>query len=377
MTACGGTETEAPTPESGVSSTAAVEAEPSPSEEPATEPAPEPSPTPPAAFAVLATAGTSTLDGAPGAAGAELMAGSVVEVTAGPVALQYPDGSVVRLDAGSTFTLGEGETRGTLSEGLSWVRVAPQSAGQFALSVGSAVVTAQGTAFAAGCSGGGCHLAVLEGAVDVDGATVAAGQALALTAGGQPTPAGYDTTFAHEFLKAAADADATEIEGAPDALTLAENLGPKFASWVGTMSGTRTVTACTGTDCGSFPVGDVADRTYTFGVDCTTGFPCVGVGTTTYGMGTETLTAELPMSYDGQQVSYSYQSTYPPCSDDTGQYDTTITWTWTADEAAVVDDAYVVTKATGEAKSINASSDPGSCGATGGTNDGALEVARD
>lgn len=304
------------------------------------------------------------------------MAGSVIEVTAGPAVLQYPDGSVIRLDTGSSFTIGDDDSRGTLSEGLSWARVAPQSAGQFALTLGSAVVTAQGTAFAAGCSGGECHLAVLEGAVDVDGAAVTAGQMLGVSAGGQATAASYDTTFAHEFLKAAADADANEVPGAPNAAALAEKLGPTFASWAGTMSGTRTITACTGTDCGNFPVGDVGERTYTFGVDCTGGFPCVGMGTTTYASGTETITAELPMTYNGQQVTYSFESSYPPCADDTGLYQSTLTWTWTANEATVMDGAYLVTSATGEATAVNASTDPGTCGATGGTNDGSIVVTR-
>lgn len=369
LTACGGSEGDAQPEVPATSASDAPEPEPEP------EPAPETTPTPEAEPVVILTLpGTSTLDGETAGAGAELAAGAVIEVTTGPAALTFADGSVLRLDSGAKFTVGEGDDKGVLAEGLSWSRVAPSS--RYVLTVGSARLAAEGTAFAAGCDSATCSLAVLEGAVEADGTQVAAGQLLELS-GDAPAHITYDAIFGNEFVKAAADADAAEINGAPDANALAATLGPAFASWQGTYSGTSTVAECNGV-CDTTTIGEVRDRTYTFEVDCAAGFPCSGIALSPYRDGEVELVAELPMSTDGQSLTYLLETSGAACDDGSGAFEASITWTWTPTEAAVVDGAYVVTAAEGVAAAITQVTDGGTCQTDFyNDNSGTLQASRD
>lgn len=333
------------------------------------------------AAATLLATGSSTVNGTAASEGAALTAGSVVAVAKGPAAIRYGDGSIVRLDSKAEFVVGDGPSRGELRKGLSWIRVAPQGSGSFAITVGGTTLTAKGTAFAA-LAGASTRVSVVEGVVQADaGGTpvdVSAGQ-LGTVKGTSVTTGStnWDATFGNPFILKAANADVASMPGAADAAKLASELGRSYASWAGTYAGTRTITKCSGSDCQFARVGDTAKRTYTFAVDCSAGLPCRGQGVTQWASGNAVKTTKLPMSFDGDTMTYSLQP--PPvraCADGTGSLATTISWRFTATKAAVVSGAYVVTAAKGSGDAVNKATSRGTCGNPGGSSDGAVVVTR-
>ena len=339
-------------------------------------------PSTPVAAAVVARVlvpGTSTLAAGSGAAtvaltaGQEVPGGSTISVSGGPAAIRFTDGSILRLDSGAAFTTDAvAGTRGSLTAGRAWGR----AAGAYALTTPSGPVTAgAGSAFALDCTGGACTTFAFAGSVSGPGGTVAAGYG---TIGGAVKPTNWDMTFALPFLKSSADADARVNAAFPDALGLSKRIGVRFASYAGTFVGTRTRTACTGTDCGAdnLPIGDKAARTYTFAVNCAKGFPCTATGSTQYQTGNVTKTARVPMTYDGRQIRYTFRYKDTNCTDGTGSATAVFVWTFKPITAGAVKGVWAVTRTTGSAFVTNRSTSAAGCDPTNGTNTGTIDVRR-
>ncbi len=305
------------------------------------------------------------------AAGQPVPGGATIAVTSGPTAIQFTDGSILRLDTGSSFTAGTEASRGSLTRGRAWNR----AAAAYTLTTTSGPVSAgAGSAFAIDCTGGACRTFGFAGTVSGASGSVAAGYG---TIGGAVKPTNWDMTFALPFLRSAADADARVSGSYPDAISLSRRIGVRFASFAGIFTGTRVVSACTGTDCDSaIKVGNRAARSYTFSVTCTRSFPCTGIGSTQYVQGTQRRTAKVPMTYDGTQIRYRFTSTFAPCDDGTGRARASFVWTFRPITAGVLGNAWAVTRTTGTAKVTNASSSVGSCGRLQGTNTATVDVRR-
>ncbi len=174
----------------------------------------------------------------------------------------------------------------------------------------------------------------------------------------------YDAVFSDPWVADNAARDAAA--GRPDGSTMYASLGPTFASMTGTFRGQRTVTVaeCTAGPCDvGAAVGDVADRTYEFSIDCTSGFPCVGTVLAQYSLGDTTTEASIPLTFDGATYSWTITGTSEQCTFDNdgdgtyesklGTLDLTISYSLTPTAAEVRDGMYVVTAFHAIADAVN------------------------
>lgn len=329
-------------------------------------------------LAIAGDAQVSTGGGAaaPAADGQELSVGDVVTTGEAPATLLYTDGSIVRLDAASEFEI-SADTRGALHAGRAWNRVAPQTeADGFVIETEAVTVTAKGTAFVLDCTTDAtmCGLTVLEGAVELsDGSTTGEITAPATTnvlegLTGVSLPINWDMAFGDPFVLESANADATLNADFVTADVIGEQLGASFASVEGSYLAIRTVVDCQPDPAictGSRAVGDVAERTYTFSLDCSGGYPCQGTAITEFSQNGQAATEEVPVSFDGTTLTWARDAMEPSCTDDAGQElgstHNVITWTLTPTEAEFIDGKYVMSGGLGTATASNERIDISTC----------------
>ena len=214
--------------------------------------------------------------------------------------IAYLDGSRTRLDISTEFEVlelvddaGVASTRTSMGVGRTWHRVESVGAagGGYSVETSQATATVRGTAFAIEClTPTECTYVVAEGVIELalaDGSIVelVAPAAVTVTNGvaGAVVAVPFDGVFGDPWLADNGARDASA--GFADAATMYQTYGPAYASLNGTFTGTRTVTQldCIGPcDPTSPPVGDVAERSYTFAIDCAGGVPCAGTVATEY-----------------------------------------------------------------------------------------------
>ena len=331
-------------------------------------------------------------------------AGDVVRTDGtGFAEVAYFDGSVTRLDINTSFTVvelsdeeGGSTVRTRMETGRTWNRVEELAEGdEFVVETSVATATVRGTAFAIDCPDATtCTFTVVEGTVTLelpDGSTVdvVAPSAVTVTDGvAAPAVAvPFDGAFGDPWLVENADLDVAA--GFPSKEEIYQAHGPSFGSLSGTFTGTRTVTAltCVTTCVNLPPVGDVADRTYTFAIDCSGGVPCVGTVDTEYRHGLEVIRQQTPLTFDGTTFSWSiaYESGSCQWDDDgdgvfdreTGHASTSIAWAMTPTAAENRGSSYVITAMEGTAHAENVVTVT-DCpdGYLGDTNDGMISVTR-
>jgi hypothetical protein len=333
-------------------------------------------------------------------------AGDVVRTDGtGFAEVAYFDGSVTRLDVNTSFTVveladdeGGSVVRTDMTAGRTWNRVEELAEGdEFVVETSVATATVQGTAFAIECPDDTtCTFTVVEGVVTLelpDGSTVdVVAPSAVKVAGGvaePPVAVPFDGAFGDPWLVENADLDAAA--GFPAKEDVYEAHGPAFGSLDGTFAGTRTVTelACpTICSVNAAPVGDVAERTYTFAIDCSAGVPCIGTVETQYNHDLQTLTENVPLTFDGSAYRWHLAYSSGSCGWDdngdgvvdrtTGNVDVTIDWTMTPTTAEGRDGKFTITAMEGSATAVNTVTDTGGCtdGWMGDTNTGVISVSR-
>ena len=303
----------------------------------------------------------------------------------------YPDGSLTRLDAETELeirALSDVDdvvtTETELVSGRIWNRVEQLAGPDDAFTVDTPVASAtvRGTAFVVDCrTSNACTFTVLEGTIIVapDGGepiTLEAPRSLTVTAAGAPEDAvlvPFDAAFADPWISENAERDVEA--GFPDRVAMYRSYGPALASLEGTFRGTRTIV---GTECldgpgcvPGTPVGDVAEREYTFTVDCSEGYPCTGQVDAEYRIEGEVKSIVVPVVGSASGFSYTFSSSIPVCyfgETGLGNYD--VTWRYegrpTAAEAR--GDRWVVTEIemTAIVENIVTAQDP-DCAAAGYT----------
>jgi hypothetical protein len=316
-----------------------------------------------------ATAFTAITDPEPVAAG-----DTVRTDASGFAEIAYFDGSLTRLDVDTEFevlelvdAVEESAVRTRMGLGRTWHRVESLGeGGEFSVETSVATAVVQGTAFSIACADEtSCTFMVVEGQLRIDlpdGTSVdlVAPAALVVDAEGpgEPMPVPFDGAFGDEWLF---DNGQRDVEpGYPSPAEIFQAHGPSYGSISGTFTGIRTVTAL---DCVTIchpetpPVGDVADRSYTFEIDCSGGIPCIGTIDTEYQIGAEVARATLPIEFDGTSYRWVLEYSGPSCFEDmdgdgeweteTGNRDTTIDWVMTPTAGEIVDDRWVVTDPAG------------------------------
>jgi hypothetical protein len=321
----------------------------------------------------------------------------------------YLDGSRTRLDVNTEFEVlalvddaGVASTRTSMELGRTWHRVESVGAadGGFTVETSQATATVRGTAFAVEClTAEACRYVVAEGVVELalaDGTVIelVAPSAVEVVNGvaGAVVAVPYDGVFGDPWLADNGTRDAAA--GFADAATMYQAHGPAYASLSGTYSGTRTVTqldcvaACHPT---SPPVGDVAERSYTFAVDCSTGVSCAGTVNTEYMNNDQLVTADVPLVFDGATYTWALAYENADCywdENSNGVYDPDVdptegvmasdgSWSMTPAAAEIRDGAWVVTALEGTATFVNVVT-PGTCndGSLGETNVATISVSR-
>lgn len=348
----------------------------------------------------LALAGDAQVSAGGGAAapatdGQKLAAGEVVTTGSTPATLLFEDGSIIRLDVASEFEVG-GDTRGTLRAGRAWNRVAAQTEadgfvietvttstrsqpvarfsaiptpGKFTapIKAEAGTVTAKGTAFVLDCTADPtmCGVTVLEGTVEVSDGSMTGEVAAPSTSNvldglsGASLPINWDMAFGDPFVLESANLDATLNADFVTAGVLGQQLGASFASVESAYLAIRTVTDCQPDPdrCqGSSAIGDVAERTYTFSLDCSAGYPCQGIALTEVSSGGQTRTEVVPLEYDGTTLTWVRDAMEPVCAVggvEHGSKHNLITWVLTPNAAELVDGKYVMTGGTGTASALN------------------------
>jgi uncharacterized cupin superfamily protein len=292
-------------------------------------------------------------DFAPVAATIDARLGDAVRTDAtGFAEIVYPDGSLTRLDADTELEIRALSaidevvaTETELVSGRVWNRV-EQLAGpddEFTVDTPVASATVRGTAFVVDCRAkGACTFTVLEGTIIVtpDGGepiTLEAPRSLTVTAAGAPDDAvlvPFDAAFADPWIVDNTDRDVDA--GFSDRVDMYRTYGPALASIEGTFRGTRTITESECLDGpGCVPgavVGDVAEREYTFSVDCSKGYPCTGQVDAEYLFQGEVTSKVVPVVGSPEGFTYTFDSTGPACflDDGTGLGGLEITWFYDA-----------------------------------------------
>lgn len=302
----------------------------------------------------------------------------------------YFDGSLTRLDIDTEFevlelvdVVDESIVRTRMGLGRTWHRVETLGeTGEFSVETSVATAVVQGTAFSVECfDETSCTFMVVEGALRVDledGTSVdlVAPAALVVDADGvsEPVPVSFDAAFGDEWLfdNGLRDVDNDDLSPAE----IFEAYGPTYGSITGTFTGTRTVTSleCV-TVCIGPGVGDVAERSYTFDIDCSAGIPCTGTIDTEYVDNGENVRALLPVEFDGTTFRWTRVSSGASCETDndgdgvfettTGNTDSTLNWDMTPTAAEIADDRWVVTAMSGTVEALNIATDLGECAGQG------------
>ena len=322
----------------------------------------------------------------------DVAVGDVVRTDAtGFAAVTYFDGSLTRLDVDTEFEVlelvdevDESVVRTRMGLGRTWHRVQTLGeGGEYSVETSVATAVVQGTAFSIECvSATECTFLVVEGSLLVvfaDGTDVELVAPAALTvdeAGvGDVIPVPFDGAFGDDWLFDNARRDVEADATFASAAEIYQAHGVQYAGIAGTYTGTRTVTSleCVTICVGDHPVGDVADRSYTFEVDCADGVPCTGTIDTEYFDGEANARATLPLGFDGTSFRWELEYSGPSCSSDmdgdgvyetpTGNLDTSISWVMTPTAAEIIDDRWVVTEMSdlSVGGAVNTITDPGEC----------------
>ena len=295
-------------------------------------------------------------------------------------------GTITRLDAGTQLTCAS-PRRTSQNGGRTWSRTG-SSPLMIAMSAGS-VAVAPNSAIVVDCRQPNCVVVLLQGHAEVplaDGATLAfdAPRSIALLPpSGDPAQVAqivalesasqrvvpYDSAFADPWTLDNALKDVAYGFGDPTAIYA--RLGPAYGSLEGQFAGKRTVIVaeCTNGPCDfGPPVGNVADRTYNFSIDCSAGFPCTGNVVAQYGVGNEVRQATVPLAFDGATYTWGIDAQSFQCGFDNngdGVFDTllgelslSIRWKLTPTSAEVRDGRYVVTAFHATADGVNAITRP-------------------
>lgn len=223
----------------------------------------------------------------------EVEAGDVVRTDGtGFAEINYPDGSITRLDVDTEFRVvsitddaGVATTRAELDGGRVWNRVQDLGTeGEFSIDTAVGVATVRGTAWVADCRADEqCDFTVFEGEVGVrptSGPTVGLTAPFTMSTDGSdtttPTPVPFDEAFADLWLmeNAARDAEA----GYDSAEEMYEAFGPMFASFDGQYDGSGAIgpveECAPPADCSS-AVGSSYTFDYVFSVACDGFMQCV------------------------------------------------------------------------------------------------------
>jgi len=299
--------------------------------------------------------------------GAESVAAgdSVRTDSAGFAEVSYPDQSITRLDVDTEFELvsivessGVTKTRTKLNSGRMWNRVQSLgSDGEFWVETSVATARVHGTGFLVECREvGACKFTVLDGTIDIEingmePFTLEAPKSVFVATDGNRTPVllPFDEAFGDPWVVDNAARDVAV--GFPSSAEIYQEFGPLFGSLSGTFDGERTVDSF---ECSDNPtckylesVGDVAPRSYTFSIDCSAGYPCVGQAITDYKHAGEVRQASVPMLFDGAVFTWDLAGDVQECTLDNGEVfgrvDYVIEWTLTPTAAEIRDDKYVVT----------------------------------
>lgn len=315
----------------------------------------------------------------------------------------YGDGSRTRLDVNTTFEVleltdnaGAATTRTAMAVGRTWHRVesAGQAGEEFSVETSQATATVIGTAFMIACpTGDSCTYLVAEGSLRL---TLADGTVIDLIApsavnvtNGVPGPVlavPFDAVFGDPWL--ADNGSRDTVAGFADPATMFQSHGPAYGSLTGTFTGTRTITdvICVAECPDTPPVGDVAERTYNFAVDCSAGVPCSGTVETQFVRQSETVTEFVPMTFDGHTYTWGVTWNNAACFWDdngdgavdreTGSLTVTISWSLSPSIGEVRDESWHVTALDGGAHVVNEVTEPGGCTYMGDTQDGTISISR-
>lgn len=313
---------------------------------------------------------------APAAPRSDAAPGAIVETASGARAELLTDGdALTRLDADSSSTCAAAG-RIEITSGRTWSRT---RSGPLTLSVADYTVdVAPDSAVAISCRAApACSIAVVQGSALLSssrqGVSLDAPQSIVLDS----DPAvelqsrsivPFDSAFGDEWMTENAALDAAQgLAGAAD---LYAQHGPAFASLAGTFVGQRTVleVGCLDGPCSpGFTVGNVAERTYTFDIDCAASL-CVGTAIIEYVLAGAAQTATVPMAFDGSVYRWTLQAPSYQCSFDDnrdgvaetllGDLQLNIDYTLTPQAAEVRDDRYVVTAISVLAESTNTVTNP-------------------
>ncbi len=338
----------------------------------------------------------SPLDGAE-----DVAIGDVVRTDAtGYAEIAYFDGSRTRLDVDTEFEIvelvddpGESAVRTRMGLGRTWHRVESLGEGEYSVETSVGVATVVGTAFSIECEPDRCRFVVVDGIVDValaDGSSVrlTAPAALEVTDAGaaEPVPAPFDAAFSDPWLLDNSDRDVAA--GFADRAALYEAHGPAFGSMTGTFTGTRTVVerTCVASCSGTAEVGDVADRTYTFDVDCSAGVPCTGTVIVEFLLNNVRQTQAVPLTFDGVTYRWTFERELPGCIEraadgstvETGSVTVVFTYEATPTAGRQAEGAWEVAAWEGTATAVNTVNDHGNCPPTnqGETERSMISVSR-
>jgi len=284
---------------------------------------------------------------------------------AGFAEISYPDQSITRLDVDTEFELvsmtessGVTTTLTKLNSGRVWNRVQSLgSEGEFLVETPVATANVRGTGFLVECREvGWCTFTVLDGTIDIEiygmePFTLEAPRSVGVAPDGHRTPLllPFDEAFVDPWVVDNAARDVAV--GFRSSVEIYEEFGPLFGSLSGTFDGERTIDSveCLEAPTCSFQdlVGDVAPRTFTFSIDCTDGYPCVGQALPEYTNAGEVVQTKVPMLFDGATFTWSVVANVHECSSDDGgvfgRVDYVIDWTLTPTAAEIRGDKYVVT----------------------------------
>lgn len=331
---------------------------------------------------VTARLGTST-DFSTIEAATEVQVGDLVATDdTGYGQIEYPDGSLTRLDVNTEFEVvelaesaGVSTTRTKLSTGRVWNRVSDLGEeGEFSVETSVAVATVQGTAFMVDCRApSSCVFTVLEGSIEL---TLSDGTTIVLVA---PSSVKIDATDgAGPIAKVPADGafgDPWAVDNATRDVTagfvssaeMYQVHGPAFGSLDGTLAGDRTVVdficISTSTCAGDDSVGDVAPRTYEFSIDCAAGYPCAGQVLTEYTVAGVVNQQVVLLRFDGTTYSWtltydSFQCTWDDNNDGaidrtSGALKVQSDWKLIPTTAAIIDGVWTITAGRIDAVTIN------------------------
>jgi hypothetical protein len=322
-------------------------------------------PEPVCSVTVVEGAATTQSDGdtspSPLAADSSLAPGGTIATNAiGLAQIENAGGALTRLDSSSTSTCVDDGVLG-LTDGRAWSRTRDEPL-TIELANRSVEIDPE-SAVAVDCDvDPQCSVVVVQGAVTLTGSgpevSLDAPRSIVLdpvraVESASETVVPFDGAFGDPWMADNAERDA-EL-GFDDAATIYSALGPAYASLAGAYNGQRTIiaAACTDGPCDiGRSVGDVADRTYTFDVDCT-GSLCVGEAIVEYTVADVDKVANVPLAFDGSTYTWTVETPSFQCSYDDdgngsfetllGDLDLTIVYTLTPEAAEIRGDQYVMT----------------------------------